>query len=440
MLHAPAQDPIRDPERLAGLHATNLLDAPIDAAFDRLTRLATRLLEAPLSTVTLVDSDRQFYLSCAGFPEPIASERQTPLEFSFCKHTVVLGRPLIIPDTRDHPIVGDNPAIGEFGVTAYAGIPLLTADGHALGTLCVMDFKVREWTDDQISSLTDLAAAVSTEIELRMDIAERMRVEMELQRTVRWRDQVLGIVSHDLRNPVHTIGLSAGVLLDTTPDDGSAEMVRAQAGIIQRISRQMDRMIRDLLDASSIAAGRLSMNLAPRDAVEMVRMACDALRPLVEEKGLRLWVEIQDKCVMTLADGDRITQVLSNLTGNAIKFTSSGGKITVALHADEQEARVSVADTGAGIPAEHLPRLFDQFWRGRGDSLEGAGLGLAITRGIVDAHGGRIWVESVVGEGTTVHFTLPVTLLRGDQDEASLGGCGSGPRLASAPISNAPDN
>lgn len=404
---APA-NPLHDPERLGELRATALLDSPTEEAFDRLTRLASKLLQAPISTVTLVDEERQFYLSCTGIPEPLASARETPLEMSFCKHTVVLGAPLIIRDTRGHPMVGDNPAIDGFGVRAYAGIPLLTPSGHAIGTLCVMDFVPRQWTDDQVASLSDLAAAVSTEIELRMDIAERTRVEAALNLAVRMRDEVLGVVSHDLRNPVHTVSLSAGFLLDTLPTGPQEAPVRKQLGIIVRAAEQMDRLIRDLLDVASIASGHLPVERGPHDAVAMARAACETLQPLAEERGLRFEIRTPPAPLPVLADSDRVHQVLSNLVGNAIKFTPAGGLVTLRLDAGEGEACFSVSDTGPGIPPDQCTHIFDQFWQADRSGRHGAGLGLAIARGIVETHGGEIRVASTVGVGTTFTFTIPL--------------------------------
>jgi signal transduction histidine kinase len=396
-----------NPARLARLHATGLLDAPAEEAFDRLTRLASRLLDAPLSTVTLVDSDRQFYMSCVGVPEPLATTRSTPLEFSFCKHTVVLGRPLVVPDTRAHPAMRDNPAIEQFGVTAYAGIPLLTADGHALGTLCVMDFKVRHWTEDDVANLTDLAASVSTEIELRMDIAERVQVQAELQRTVRLRDEVLAIVSHDLRNPVHTIRLSAEWLLELLSADAAGASTGKQLGIIRRAAVQMDRMIADLLDAATIAAGHLSMEPRRHEAGALLRTACEGLRPIVEERGIGFACDEGAEDVALIADADRVLQVMGNLTANAARFTPEGGRVTLGLRIEDGHAVFSVADTGPGIPPVQLPHLFEQFWQADRAGRSGTGLGLTIAHGIVAAHGGRIWVESTPGSGATFFFTLP---------------------------------
>ena len=157
---------VRDPARLDGLRRLRLLDTPADEAYDRLTRLAAKLLNAPVALVSLVDEDRQFFKSCVGLAEPWTSARETPLSHSFCQHALGGHEPLVIEDARTHPLVRDNLAIRDLGVVAYAGVPLITASGVALGTLCVIDHKPRAWTSDQIATLQDLAAAVLTEIEL----------------------------------------------------------------------------------------------------------------------------------------------------------------------------------------------------------------------------------------------------------------------------------
>ena len=157
---------VRNLNRLSALARTGLLDTAAEEPFDRLTRLAARIVRAPVALVTLVDSDRQFFKSCVGLDEPLNSDRQTPLSHSFCQHALESDDPLVIEDARVHPLVSDNHAIRDLGVVAYAGVPLVTAGGHALGTLCVIDHKPRAWTRDQIDTLTDLAASVMTEIEL----------------------------------------------------------------------------------------------------------------------------------------------------------------------------------------------------------------------------------------------------------------------------------
>jgi GAF domain-containing protein len=173
---ADAGDPppvsLGDPGRLSALRATGLLDAPADETLDRLTGLATRVLNAPIALVSLVDRDRQFFASCVGLAEPWRSRRETPLSHSFCQHAVEARRPLVVNDAREDPLLRDNLAIRDLGVIAYLGIPLITADGEALGTLCVIDHKPRTWTSDQVQIVEDLAASVLTEITLRAHLLD----------------------------------------------------------------------------------------------------------------------------------------------------------------------------------------------------------------------------------------------------------------------------
>ena len=156
----------KDSDRLDALRETGLLDSDVTPSFDRLARLAAHVLNAPVALVSLVDSDRQFFKSCLGLPEPWASRRQSPLSHSFCQHAVASREPLLIDDAREHEVLRDNLAIRDMGVIAYAGIPLIDAGGHALGTLCVIDSRPRHWTTHQVQLLSDLAASVVTEISL----------------------------------------------------------------------------------------------------------------------------------------------------------------------------------------------------------------------------------------------------------------------------------
>jgi signal transduction histidine kinase len=169
-----ALEMVTDPRRLAALRQLALLDTTAELAFDRLTRLVTQVLDVPIAMVSLIDDDRQFFKSVVGLPEPWASRRQTPLSHSLCQYSLA-GDPLVLEDAREYPTFKDNLAVTEIGVVAYAGVPLITSEGFALGSLCAIDTKARPWSDDDVSILTDLSAAVVTEIELRViaQVAER---------------------------------------------------------------------------------------------------------------------------------------------------------------------------------------------------------------------------------------------------------------------------
>lgn len=173
-------NPLHNPARLEALRRAGLLDTPPEEAFDRLTRLASKILHAPISIVSLVDEDRQFFKSEIGLSEPWASRRQTPLSHSFCQHAVATGQPLIIGDAREHPLVQGNLGIPNLGIIAYAGIPLISRDGQPLGSFCVIDKQPRVWSDEEIEILKDLAASVMTEIELRTAIRDAERAVEQL--------------------------------------------------------------------------------------------------------------------------------------------------------------------------------------------------------------------------------------------------------------------
>ena len=178
-------------ERLAALRATGLLDTPPEASFDRLTRLATRLLGVPVALVSLVDADRQFFKSLVGLPEPWATQRQTPLSHSFCRHVAASGGPLVIPDAREHPLVRDNAAIAGLGVVAYLGIPLTTGEGHVLGSFCAIDTRPHPWTEAEVDTLRDLAASVMSEVGMRSLAARYRALSARFEEQARVLDTVL---------------------------------------------------------------------------------------------------------------------------------------------------------------------------------------------------------------------------------------------------------
>ncbi|HVM19780.1 MAG TPA: GAF domain-containing protein, partial [Egibacteraceae bacterium] len=179
---------VRDPARLRALHLTQLLDSPPEESFDRFTRLAARVTKAPVSLVTLVDEDRQFFKSCLGLPEPWASDRETPLSHSFCQHVVAQGEPLIVTDARTDARLHDNLAIRDLDVVAYAGWPVLAPDGSVLGSFCVIDSQPREWTEEELANLADIAGSVNAEIAFRHTlVAEHTARQEAVQANLRLR-------------------------------------------------------------------------------------------------------------------------------------------------------------------------------------------------------------------------------------------------------------
>jgi PAS domain S-box-containing protein len=245
------------------------------------------------------------------------------------------------------------------------------------------------------------------------DVTERKRVEHDnarlyeqAQKAVRAREDLLGVVSHDLKNPLGVILLNLG-LIEAAPGGDDRRHSHTQIERIKRSADHMNLLIEDLLDTASIDAGKLSLERRRVAVTSFVNDMIEAMQPLAQSKSLQLKTELQAGLPAIFADADRLQQVFANLLSNAIKFTPASGVITIRAEDAGDLIQFSVTDTGSGILAEEIPRLFERFWQARGTAHQGTGLGLSIARGIVLAHGGRIWVESQMGKGSTFFFTLP---------------------------------
>ncbi|WP_375770178.1 HAMP domain-containing histidine kinase [Archangium gephyra] len=239
---------------------------------------------------------------------------------------------------------------------------------------------------------------------------ERSRAEAaerEAQRAVRTREEVLAIVSHDLKNPLGSISLTTQLMRRLLPPGAEGERLLKHTHTIERSVERMDRLIKDLLDMASLQAGQFKLVLGRYAVDDLVRDGLVLLEPLAIEKRVELRTRLPRERYWVECDRDRFFQVLSNLVGNALKFTPEGGTVTVQVVPGEGFIRFCVKDTGPGIPAEALPHLFEPFWQVEGTGKKGTGLGLTISRGLVMAHGGSLEVESEQGQGSTFSFTLP---------------------------------
>jgi PAS domain S-box-containing protein len=275
----------------------------------------------------------------------------------------------------------------------------LSARNRTVGAITLVSF-ARGYAKDDLA----LAQELGHRVALAVDNAH---LYDEARAAVRVRDDVLAIVSHDLRNPLSTILTSTGRLLEML-EDADGDSARASLERCQRAARRMTHMISDLVDAASLETGTLSLDQHENELGRVMSDAIDLLQPLADARGLALTTELAGGVDRAWCDRERIVQVLSNLVGNAIKFTPTGGHIRVLAETWGDMVRVSVHDDGPGIAPEQMPRIFDRYWHlAQRESRQGAGLGLYIAKGIVENHGGRIWVESTLGRGSTFFFTLP---------------------------------
>jgi signal transduction histidine kinase len=284
------------------------------------------------------------------------------------------------------------------GVTSFVAVPLLMR-GQPLGALF-------------LGSSTRSHVFGQDDLRLAEELAERAAMAIESARLYRsavyaaqLRDQVLSVVAHDLRNPLSTILLHTSALKLQIPDP--ERRTQNPMEVIYRAAAHMNRMIQDLLDVAVLEAGQLSIERGRLSADKLVHEAVEMQTPLASSSSIELRVEVASDVPDIWGDRDRLLQVFENLIGNGIKFTPAGGRITVGAKLRDKEVVFWVADTGTGIRSEDLPCVFDRFWQANRTGRQSAGLGLPITRGIVEAHGGRIWVESSAGRGSTFFFTIP---------------------------------
>jgi two-component system, sensor histidine kinase len=401
---------IQDSERLESLRVLCLLDSPADPAFDRLTELAAMILDVPVALVSLVDADRQFFKSQVGLPEPWLSQRETPLSHSFCQHVVAHSRPLIIEDARQHPLVYDSLAIVDLNVIAYAGIPILTSEGQAIGSFCIIDHEPRAWTERDIEILTKLASAAMTEVELRAEMVERKRAEQESEALLarvteleQIKSDMIRVAAHDLRTPLGLVMGYATLLDDGTLDETQAEFLKE----ISHAATRMETMIRDILSLERIEAQAAGQ----RDTIDLgalVHIAFNERKPQAREKAQDYTLLLPDTMVTFQGDLVQLQEAIENLIGNAIKYTPRGGTIQVRL---SEAGRFEVEDNGYGIPENQQKGLFSPFFRAKSSEtahIQGTGLGLHLVKRIIERHQGTMYFHSEYGKGSVFGFQLRV--------------------------------
>lgn len=277
-------------------------------------------------------------------------------------------------------------------------VPLL-ARGQVVGSLALL-------ATDPSRRLTQRDVPLAQEIARRTALAiENARLYRTAQRAVQDRDEVMGVVAHDLRNPLAAVLLQSQ-RLRRDGSGGKRGLLKATE-TIERAALRMNRLIQDLLDVVGLDAGQLDVRLAPTAPRALVVDAVEAQRELLASASLRFELDLEPDLPDLPLDRDRLLQVFENLLGNAAKFTGPGGRVVVGAARAPGEVVFRVSDTGIGLSAEELPHAFDRFWQARKAERRGTGLGLAIVKGVVEAHGGRVWVESTAGAGSTFYFSLP---------------------------------
>jgi signal transduction histidine kinase len=299
-----------------------------------------------------------------------------------------------------------------FDPGSFIVVPLI-ARGHSLGTLAFGSaHPSRRYGTRDVREAEQLASRIAMAV-------DNARLHEALERAINARDDVLGIVAHDLRNPLNAIVLRAHTLRRRGALPERREQSAADS--ILRSALSMHRLIEDLLDVTRLEAGQeLSIHRQEVAVPALLAEALDRQQAASAASHRELRLEANEAAPSVWADRTRLLQVFDNLLGNAMKFSRT--RITVGASADQGEALFWVADDGPGVCAEDVPRLFDRFWQASKTDRSGAGLGLSIVQGIVRAHGGRIWIKSEVGAGATFYFTLPLAPAEASATRAELPG------------------
>lgn len=296
--------------------------------------------------------------------------------------------------------------IRTLGLKSYMAVAIKAGERTLGAIVFVTSESQRAFTETDLKLAEQLArsAAIAMDNSRLFEAEKAARARAELASRIR--EDLLAVVSHDLKNPLSSI-VTATALLQTPAFTQAPERAQKYLAMIARAAGNMNRLIGDLLDWASMESGTFAVNCNPEEVGPVVHECVEMLSPLAATKSLRLEYEADKLGIWALCDAARVHQILSNLVGNAIKFTPDGGSIRINLETVANEVRISVADTGPGIGEAELPHVFDRYWRAaQNDRTTGIGLGLSIAKGLVEAQGGRIWVESRVERGAVFFFTL----------------------------------
>lgn len=381
------------------LQELGLIDAPPEERYENLTRLAASLIGAPVSLVSIVDfeRDRQFFKSEIGLVDPWATQRQTPLSHSFCQHVVRNNEKLVVDNAPDHPLVKDNLAIPNLGVMAYLGAPIYGPGEQAVGALCVVDGDPRHWTEDEIETVTRLAACVTDVITLRSALltSERLRKEQ--------RDFTYAI-SHDLLSPANTVRMIIDevALEQDRLSEETRELIPQAMGTLQRMGHQIE----DVLSYS-----RTLDTEASRKLVDLNTLVADILvdlRAKICEAGASI-----DCGSLPVIKGDemQLRALFQNLIANALKFTTPERKPVVRIWVEGKgvgkEHCICVEDNGIGIAPENQAKIFELFRRlNLRERYDGTGIGLTLCRRVAENHNGKIDIRSDGQTGSTFIIKL----------------------------------
>ncbi len=402
------QIPENEDERLMELFKYDILDTPREAEFDDLVKLASNICKAPISIITLVDSDRQWFKSAVGMEGD-----ETNRNHAFCAHAINQDDPMIVKDATSDERFHDNPfVIEDPNVRFYAGMPLVTPNGHKLGTLCVIDTVPRELTEEQLFSLNVLSKQVMKLLELRLKLKDLGNAYVEIKNNNKKINQLnainarlLSIIGHDLRNSINN-GL--GLIELYTSGLLTLEEYAENAPELKSVLTTSAELLTNLQKWGISQREGKALNLEPVNLDGLLEKVVKAQMATAKMKNIDLLIE-GEKGLEVKADSDMLEFVLRNLVQNSLKFTESG-RVSVKVKSIDENVVIKVIDTGVGIPPSVSEKMFQ--WDNRQSTKgtngeKGTGIGLLICNEFIQKLNGKMKVHSKVGEGTEIEIYLP---------------------------------
>ena len=405
----------REKALAARLSALNELFQQLSASLDldrvlqMVARSSRQFLDADSALILLrEEGNNGLHLAAGDGIVPLPRDKQClAMDDELVSHLMKTGQPYVVEDIARQPTALAYPLLARDGIASFICIPLFLG-GEAIGILCVGKRHATAFSEDDLSLLQALGREAALAIRnARLYERERKQVE-QLRALERLQASFVSSVSHELRTPLTCIKTSVDLLREMMMERGASD---AQAELVRTIAHHTDRLqalVADLLEITRLEARQLALSRQPTDLRAIVERVARTFAPLLEKKEQVISLELPPKLSLVSVDRRRIEQVLNNLLSNAHKFTPKGGHIAVGLMERDDCLEISVSDDGPGIPPEEQERIFDKFYvvaDGRGPA--GVGLGLYIARQLVELHGGRIWVESTPGQGSTFRFTVP---------------------------------
>jgi signal transduction histidine kinase len=392
----PAPLPLDEAGRLAALDRYKILDTAPEQAYDDFTQLAAQICGAPIATITFIDAARQWFKSQIGL-----KDSETRRELAFCGYAILGPDMFVVPDASRDPRFSDNPLVtGDPNIRFYAGAPLVTGDGHGLGTLCVIDRVPRQLGAEQAAAMQALSRQLMAQLELRRALAALTEAE-------RAKKVFVANVSHELRTPLTSIRGALALVRDSEPnlDDDSRHLLSAA----HRNADRLLALVNDLLDLERVGSGELAIVKEDCDLDAALQRAIETVRPIATDAGVGLAAE--PASLRFHADPERIGQVAINLIANAVRFSPRGGTVSIGVSSSGGRVRVTVDDQGPGVPVAFRQAIFEPFKQVQGSAAHkkgGTGLGLAISRAIVQGHDGAIGVDDAPGGGARFWFEVPL--------------------------------